>query len=273
MIKGMTGFGQAQLSTAKVKALIEIKSVNHRYLDVNYFLPAGFGSVENKIRQIIQQDLQRGRITVSMKITHKEEAEAVLNKNVAEKHIKNINRLKKEFGIKGVLALSDLVKLPGVLEAKETMIVPEELEGALEKSFKKALAGLTNMRMREGRSLAADVSDKLRRMLLQTNKIKQKAKIILAEKKKKLNAEEFRSFQKSSDINEEITRLTHYIDEIKPLLKSNIPVGKKIDFIAQEMQRETNTIGSKLQDKVVSNAVIALKSKIEKIREQAQNIE
>jgi uncharacterized protein (TIGR00255 family) len=110
-------------------------------------------------------------------------------------------------------------------------------------------------------------------MLLQVKKIQKKAKSILGEKKKKLNEEEFRSAQKSSDVNEEITRLLHYIDEIAPLLKSQAAVGKKIDFIAQEMQRETNTIGSKLQDKIVSNAVIALKSKIEKIREQAQNIE
>ena len=98
-------------------------------------------------------------------------------------------------------------------------------------------------------------------------------KDLSAKKKKKLSEEEFRSIQRSSDVNEEIIRLLHYIDEITPLLRSNISVGKKIDFIAQEMQRETNTIGSKLQDKVVSNAVIALKSKIEKIREQAQNIE
>ena len=96
---------------------------------------------------------------------------------------------------------------------------------------------------------------------------------ILAEQIKRLPAEEYKSFEKSCDINEEISRLTHYIDEMKALLKGNAAIGKKIDFIAQEMQRETNTIGSKLQDKVVSNAVIALKSKIEKIREQAQNIE
>ena len=273
MIKGMTGFGQAQLSVGKVKALIEVKSVNHRYLDINYFLPLGFGSVENKIRQVLQRDLHRGRVTVSMKITQKGEAEAVLNKDVVRMHLKNINKLKKEFGIKGALPLQDLVKLPGVLEARETFVDVAALRPALEKSLKKAVNGLIGMRKSEGRSLAADISDQLRRMSLQTKKIQNKAKSILKEKKKKLPEEEFRSVQRNSDVNEEITRLLHYIDEITPLLKSKVSVGKKIDFIAQEMQRETNTIGSKLQDKVVSNAVIALKSKIEKIREQAQNIE
>jgi len=273
MIKGMTGFGQAQLSVGKIRALIEIKSVNHRYLDVNYFLPVGFGSVESKMNQIIQRDLQRGRVTVSMKITHKEAAEAIINKDVAKTHIKNIKRLKKEFGVAGALSLSDLVKLPGVLETRETFATPEGLYPRLEQGFKRALNGLVSMRRNEGRSLAADVSDKLKRMKLQIRKIQKKAKMILTDKKKRLNTEEFRALQKGSDVNEEITRLLHYIDEIKPLLKSKIEVGKKIDFIAQEMQRETNTIGSKLQDKVVSSAVIALKSKIEKIREQAQNIE
>lgn len=273
MIKGMTGFGQAQVLSGKIKALIEIKSVNQRYLDVNYFLPVGFGAIESKIRQMIQKEIHRGRVTVSMKIIQKEAQEVVLNKDLARKHLRNVARLKKEVGVKGDLSLSDLVRLPGVLEAKETVTDPEGLWPVLEKGFARALKGLVNMRKSEGRSLALDVKAQLRRMTLQIKKIQSKAKSILNEKKKKLTKEEFRSFQKNSDVNEEVTRLSHYIDEIAPLLKSQISVGKKIDFIAQEMQRETNTIGSKVQDKVVSSAVIALKSKIEKIREQSQNIE
>lgn len=273
MIKGMTGFGQAQLLPGKIKALIEIKSVNQRYLDINYFLPVGFGSIENKIRQMIQKEIYRGRITVSMKIVQKEEQKVSLNRSIARMHIRNAGRLKKEFGVKGELSLSDLVRLPGVLETSEAVISPEALWPTLAKGFNKALAELVNMRKSEGRSLAADVRGQLTRMSLQIKKIQKKAKSILREKRKKLTNEEFRPFQRSSDVNEEIARLLHYIDEIKPLLRSKVSVGKKIDFIAQEMQRETNTIGSKLQDKIVSNAVIALKSKIEKIREQSQNIE
>jgi uncharacterized protein (TIGR00255 family) len=166
-----------------------------------------------------------------------------------------------------------LVRLPGVLETKETALDPEALWPTLEKGFSKAVKSLVAMRVSEGKTLARDVMDKLKSMSLQIKKIQKKIQIILNEQKAKLTNEEFGSFQRSSDVNEEITRLMHYIDEIKPLLKSETTVGKKIDFIAQEMQRETNTIGSKLQDKVVSNAVISLKSKIEKIREQSQNIE
>lgn len=273
MIRGMTGFGQAQVLSGKIKALIEIKSVNQRYLDINYFLPVGFGSAENKIRQMIQKEIHRGRITVSMKIVQKEEQEVSLNRRIARMHLRNAVRLKKEFGVKGELSLSDLVRLPGVLETSETVISPEALWPVLEKGFTKALAGLVSMRASEGRSLAMDVRGQLIRMTLQVKKIQNKVKTILSEKKKKLTKEELRSFERNSDVSEETARLLHYIEEIKPLLKGTTSVGKKVDFIAQEMQRETNTIGSKLQDKTVSNAVIALKSKIEKIREQSQNIE
>src|SRR3989338_1380253 len=273
MIKGMTGFGQAKFTSAHMKALIEIKSVNHRYLDVNYFLPAGFGSLENRMRQILQQSVHRGRVTVNMKVAKKEAVTVVLNHSVVRTHLRNINRLKRELCIQGDISIMDVINLPGVIETKESEVDLLQPRQALEKCFRTALLGVIKMRESEGRSLAADVSGQLNRMYMQINKIQKKTKLILDEKKSKLTAEEFRSFQKSSDVNEEISRLQHFIDETRPLLKSSVSVGKRIDFIAQEMQRETNTIGTKMQDQTVANAVIALKSKIEKIREQAQNIE
>ena len=273
MIKGMTGFGSAQLANGNVKAVVEIKSLNHRYFDINYYLPTGFASAEDKIRQMIQKKILRGRVTVSIKITQKPQQKVVINKQVVQQHLKNVQALRREFKVPNDVTVSDILKLPGVLDIKETMVEPKMIWTTLEKSIKRSLAGLVTMRAREGRSLAKDVRDKLTRMSVHINKIKARSKTILREKKKILTPEEFQSFQKSNDINEEISRLQHYVTEIKGLLRSTVSIGKKIDFIAQEMQRETNTIGSKLQDKVVSNAVIALKSKVEKIREQAQNIE
>jgi len=272
-IKGMTGYGSAEMSTGNIKAVVEIKSLNHRYLDTSFYLPIGFGSLEDKIRQIVQKQLQRGRVTISIKLTQKPGSEVTLNRDAVKKHLKYANSLKKEFKIKNDLSLSDIVRLPGVLEVKETMVLPDKLWPNMEKSLRKALTGLISMREREGRSLAKDIKDKLRKMNLQVKKIQARATAILKTQKKILTDEEFKSFQKSNDVNEEISRLTHYIDELGKLLAGASAVGKKMDFIAQEMQRETNTIGSKLQDKVVSNAVIALKSKVENIREQAQNIE
>ena len=129
------------------------------------------------------------------------------------------------------------------------------------------------MRKREGHSIARDMNNVLKRMSSHAKMIKVRTKKIISEQKKKLNPDEFLSFQKGTDINEEIIRLEHYIAEFRSLLRAPNTVGKKLDFIAQEMQRESNTIGSKMQDKIVSNAVIAIKSKIEKLREQAQNVE
>lgn len=273
MIKGMTGFGSAQWSAGKIKALIEAKSLNHRYFDITYYLPIGFGAVEDKIRQLAQRYIERGRVTVSVKIMQKPAQEAILNKEAVRKYLQYARLLRKEFHLENDVKISDIIQLPAVLETKEASVDLEILWPSLEKCLQVALRGLEDMRKREGRSLAADVSDKLKRMALQIKKIQSKAGVILSEKRKSSSVEEFQSFQKSCDINEEISRLSHFIDEAKLLLKGKASAGKKLDFLAQEMQRETNTIGAKLPDKEVINAVVALKSKIEKIREQAQNIE
>jgi uncharacterized protein (TIGR00255 family) len=273
MINGMTGFGSAQISTDTVKIYLEIKSVNHRYFDISFYLPMGFASLENKIRQVVQKHMERGRINLSLKITHKSSHTIHVNKEVAKTYLKQARQLSKEFGVQDNLTLSDIVKLPGVFEHKESVLDLELLWPNIEKCLLLALKSVVTMRKREGKALHSDITSLLGRMLLKIKEIKKRSVLVLKEKKKQVPAEEFKSYQKSIDINEELTRLSHYIDEAKLLLKGETEVGKKIDFIAQEMQRETNTIGSKLQDKIVSNAVIALKSKIEKIRELAQNIE
>ena len=273
MIKGMTGFGHAQFSNGQVKINVEIKSINHRYLDINYYLPQGLASFEDKLRQIVQKELERGKVTISIRIVKKPGQNIHLNKEVIKTYLKYAQEIKKEFRLTQELSMADLLRFPGVIDVKEDSFDPETLWQPLEKSFRKALQGLVIMRNREGKSLSVDILDKLRRMGLRIKAIEGRQKALLRENKKTLSDEEFQSYQKSNDINEEITRLRHYIDEMKVLFREDASGGKKFDFIAQEMQRETNTIGSKLQDKVVSNAVIALKSKIEKIREQSQNIE
>jgi len=269
----MTGFGSVSLAKGTLKGTLEVKSVNHRYLDISYYLPAGFAAAENKIREIVQGYVERGRLTISLKVTSKPPVIFEFNKEAVKAYLKYAQVLKKEFGLDDGLRLSDLIKLPGVLDAREGVFNAEALGPVLETSVRKALAQLNAMRDREGRSLARDLLKRLGEMAAQIKKIESRSIGILHEKKKRLTGEEFSSFQKNSDVSEEATRLAHYIDEFKRLLKTDQAVGKKMDFIAQEMQRETNTIGSKLQDKQVVDCVIALKSKIEKIREQSQNIE
>lgn len=273
MIKGMTGFSSVEISCGAMKAVLEIRSVNHRYLDVAYFLPLGFTSCEDRMRQLIQRSIARGRVTVSMKIVKKQEPTITFNKSVVKAYLKREKEIKKEFGLKGTLILSDLIKMPGVVEVQDVEPKANVLWPTIEKAMGKALHLLIAMRLREGKSIVKDIQKQLNRMSLEINMIRTKEKEILSSKKQKLNTEEFESYQKSIDVNEELARLSHHIDEVKRLFKSTEAVGKKIDFVAQEMQREANTTGSKLQDKVVSSAVITLKSSIEKVREQAQNIE
>ncbi len=273
MINGMTGFGSAQLMWREVKLVVEVKSLNHRYFDVAFYLPGGFGSLESKIQQLAQKNIERGRVTVSVKITQKPSQDIVLNKEVVQKYLRYAKDLAREFHLENDLRLSDVVKLPGAVETRESFLDPESVWPVLEKSLQRAFQGLNEMRRREGRSLAADINDKLKQMSQQIKKIKMRSRVVLQAKRKEMTVEEFGAFQKGCDVNEEMSRLEHYIQEARVLLKSEASAGKKMDFIAQEMQRETNTIGSKLQDKIVVDAVVALKSKIEKIREQAQNIE
>jgi len=273
MIKGMTGFSSVEISCGEMKAVLEIRSVNHRYLDVAYFLPLGFTSCEDRMRQLIQKIITRGRVTVSMKIVKKQEPTITFNKSVVKAYLRREKEIKKEFGLKGTLILSDLIRLPGVVEVQDVEPKASMLWPAIEKAMAKALSLLIVMRLREGKSIVYDIQTQLGRMSLGINMIRAKEKEILSHKKQKLTIEEFESYQKSIDVNEELSRLSHHIEEVRRLFKNKEAVGKRIDFIAQEMQREANTIGSKLQDKVVSSTVIALKSSIEKVREQAQNIE
>ena len=273
MIKGMTGFGFSDISVAKTTATVELKSVNHRYLDISYYLPIGFASTENKIRDILQQSLERGKVTVSLKITNKASQSVRLNKETVRSYLKQLGELKKTFSLSGDISVTQLIQLPGVVEVRDSTVGPDTLWPAIEKAIRIALRGLLVMRESEGRSLAKDIGLQSKRMVSQLGKITKRAEVLLNSKRRGLTEEEFLSLQRNSDVNEEIARLLHHIEEIQGLLKSDTGVGKKIDFIAQEMQRETNTIGSKLQDKIVSRSVISLKSRIEKIREQSQNIE
>ncbi len=273
MLKGMTGFGTAQISQDDIKATVEIKSLNHKYFDITYYLPIGFGSIEQKIKDVVQKQISRGRVTVAVKLSQKSSQTIALNIDAAKKYMQHARKLQKDFDLPFNITAADLIKLPGVLETKETSLDLEALWPKTEKALKHALNNLINMRLREGKAIYADLSSQLSKMIAQIKRIKTRAQDLLIQQKKKMNDEEFSAFQKSNDINEELTRLTHYIEEMQKLLKNETTIGKQIDFVAQEMQRETNTIGSKLQDKIVASAVILLKSKVEKIREQSQNVE
>jgi uncharacterized protein (TIGR00255 family) len=273
MITGMTGFGSVPFTVGKLKGSIEVKSVNHRYLDIAFYLPTGFGVVENKVRDMLARSIARGRVTVSIRITDKPSQEVSFNEDMIKEYLGHARSIERKYKLENNITLADLIRMPGVVDVKEVFVEAADMWPSIEKGMVLAIKSLKLMRQREGKSLCADMTDKLKKMSARLRGIEKRSKEILKAKQKALKPEEFASFQKSIDVNEEIARFDHYIEEMTALLRSDVPVGKKLDFIAQEMQRETNTLGSKLQDDLVSNSVIALKSKIEKIREQANNVE
>lgn len=273
MISGMTGFGAADFSIAKVKGTVEIKTVNHRYLDPAYYLPSGFSLYEERIAKLVAKNLKRGRVTISVRITEKPQVNVAINQDAVKRYMDFGKNLSKQFRINNDLNVADIMRLPGVVEAKEMFVDAPTLWPAVAKAIDKALSSVVAMRKREGVSLRADISGQLVRMHKRIGQIKARVLRLLKDKRTATGQEEFAAYQKSSDISEELSRLAHHIDEAKKLLVLSEEAGKKLDFIAQEMQRETNTIGSKVQDKEISAIVIALKSKVEKIREQANNVE
>lgn len=273
MITGMTGFGAADFSAGKVKGTVEIKTVNHRYLDPAFYLPSGFASYEERIAKAVAKELKRGRVTVSVKITEKPQVDIVMNPDAVKRYMDFGKTLSKKFNIKNDVTVADIMRMPGVVEAKEVFVDATSLWPAVAKAIDKAIKSVVAMRRREGIALRSDITTQLTQMQRSIGQIKARALGMLKAKKASLMPEEFASYQKSNDINEELERLSHHIDEAKTLVSLKVEAGKKLDFIAQEMQRETNTIGSKVQDKEVSSIVIAIKSKVEKIREQANNAE
>ena len=293
MIKSMTSFGRAQGEEGKGYLFsIEMKSVNNRYLDLNIRMPKFMISLEEEIRKMINTRLNRGKVDVFINYKSYDKASAMpkLNLEVAKGYYNCLNELQKEFNIENDITVSKLANFPEVLtlEEKEENLdeVLKEIKPLIETSLDKML----DMRIREGEKLKEDI-------LIKLDAIEEKVKIIenfaedlpktykqrleerLSELTKGLNVDEERIavevaiFADKVAIDEEVIRLKSHIGQMRKTLNLEEPVGRKLDFIVQEMNRETNTIGSKANDINITNIVIDIKNLIEKIREQVQNIE
>ena len=293
MIKSMTSFGRAQGEEGKGYLFsIEMKSVNNRYLDLNIRMPKFMISLEEEIRKMINTRLNRGKVDVFINYKSYDKASAMpkLNLEVAKGYYNCLNELQKEFNIENDITVSKLANFPEVLtlEEKEENLdeVLKEIKPLIETSLDKML----DMRIREGEKLKEDI-------LIKLDAIEEKVKIIenfaedlpktykqkleerLSELTKGLNVDEERIavevaiFADKVAIDEEVIRLKSHIGQMRKTLNLEEPVGRKLDFIVQEMNRETNTIGSKANDGEIAKCVIEMKAEIEKIREQIQNLE
>ena len=292
MIKSMTGFGRCEVSENDRKFTVEMKSVNHRYLDVNIKMPKKLNFFESSIRSLLKDYIQRGK--VDMFITYEDMTEnnvsVKYNKDIAAEYLKYLKDMAEEFGLDNDIRVSSLSRYPEVLTMEEQTIDEEGIWKTLEKAIKGAAEGFVETRIKEGENLRSDLVSKLDAMLSHVDFIQQRSPQIIAEYKQKLEDKvkdlladvkvdenrllmEVTIFADKVCVDEEIVRLKSHIETTKATLLAGGSMGRKLDFIAQEMNREANTILSKANDLEISNRAIELKTEIEKVREQIQNIE
>ena len=292
MIKSMTGFGRAEYSDAKRRITVEIKSVNHRYLDVNIKMPKKLGFFEASIRNLLKEYMQRGK--VDLYTTYEDFAEdnynIRYNRDVARAYLQYLNEMGNDFGLDNDIRVSVLSRYPEVFTLEEQEIDEDELWKDIEDTVRKACDGFVSTRLSEGENLKNDLISKLDGMLVYVEDIEKRAPEIIAEYRKKITDKvsdmlkdagidesriltEVTLFADRVCVDEEIVRLKSHIKNTKDTLNAGGSIGRKLDFIAQEMNREANTILSKSNDLLTSNVAIDLKTDIEKVREQIQNIE
>jgi len=292
MINSMTGFGRGTSETEEMGYTIEIKSVNHRYLDLNIKLPKSLISLEGRIRKEIQSKLNRGKIDLflTQNVYQIKNEKAIFNKEVADSFYTCLQSIKERYTITDDISVSLISKFPEVITVEQKEEDLETIWNMINTALSGAIDKLKYMRVIEGEKLKEDMLLKLTQIEGMVLKVEAKAPMVpliykekLQNRIKELIADnqidenrlytEVTMFSDRSCIDEEIVRLKSHISQLKSTLDMNEPVGRKLDFIVQELNRETNTIGSKANDLEITKYVMEMKNDIEKIREQIQNIE
>jgi uncharacterized protein (TIGR00255 family) len=293
-MKSMTGYGRGECFREGFKVAVEVSSVNRKQMEILVNLPRELEMLEGQIRDVINRSVSRGRLTVRVAVHaggSKLSAQMHLNVALAKAYTLELRRLSTQLKLPGPVTLDHLVRAPGVFQTDEDLAVEEDLWPAVEKALKKALVQLLGMREREGAHLVQDLARRVSIMRKSVARVQKHAPRVaeryrqqLVERIKKGGLEapgleddrllkEVVYFADRSDISEELTRLQSHFQQFEDCRKSREPVGRTLDFLAQEMNREVNTIGSKANDSLISREVVTLKAELEKFREQAQNVE
>ncbi|AEF17432.1 Conserved hypothetical protein CHP00255 [Thermoanaerobacterium xylanolyticum LX-11] len=291
MIKSMTGFGRGEANENGFHVLTEIKSLNHRFLDLSVKLPKVLSGLEDRIRLKIGESIKRGRVEINISLEAYEKSldSLELNYDLLNQYINIIHDLKKSVNLTDDIKLSDILSIPGIIDVKSVNVDIDNVWTVVEKALDMSIKNLIDMRVLEGIKLKDDIINRLDMLSGIIDKIEERGPAVINEYKKKLETRineliggeldqnrfltEVAVMADKTSISEEITRLRSHISQFRFSLDSSMPVGKKLDFLTQEMNREANTIGSKSTDLIIINGVIELKDQIEKIREQVQNIE
>lgn len=288
----MTGFGKGETIQNQKKITIEAKSVNHRYGDISIRMPKKFNYLEHRIRSFVKEQISRGKIDLYISYEDLSEQSNCISVNqpLIREYIDQFHALSEKFKLENDITISYITQLPEVLKLEEQEIDEESIWGLLEPALQNCVNQLVEMRITEGKKLREDLLFKIKDIDGFLKKIEENASLVVSEYRDRLQerlqdlieqniidesrlAAEIAIIADKSCIDEEIVRLKSHIEQIQVNLDSKGPVGRKLDFITQEMNREANTIASKANNLHITNAAIGLKSEIEKIKEQIQNIE
>jgi uncharacterized protein (TIGR00255 family) len=293
-MKSMTGYGRGECAQDGFKITVELSSVNRKQAEVSVTLPRELEMLETQIRDAINRPIARGRVNARVSLHAAEgklSARKHINAALAKDYAAEFARLAKSLKISGDVTLDQVLRAPGVFHTDEELAGTEDLWPAVEKALNHALAALVKMREREGAHLAKDLSARIGIMRSAVDKIQKQAPQTAENYRQNLLTrikgagleniapdderllKEIVLFADRSDISEELTRLQSHFQQFADCAKSKDPVGRTLDFLAQEMNREINTIGSKANDAIISREVVTLKAELEKFREQAQNVE
>ena len=294
MIKSMTGFGRGEYSDGKRNVTVEIRTVNHRYADISVRMPKRYSFAEETVRGAVKEKIRRGKADVSVMIDNLTEGDITvrLSQEAARQYVENLRLLQEEHGLAGEIDIQTIASMPDVLRSVPDVEDEEEVAAAITKAVQLAVEANDAMRITEGEKLSEDLL--MRGELIRgiVKKIEERAPLVAEEYAEKLRERirelldgaaeapedriltEAAIFADKASITEELVRLDSHMEQLKQILTTaKEPVGKKLDFLVQEMNRETNTIGSKANDLTITSQVLEAKSEIEKIREQVQNIE
>ncbi len=291
MIRSMTGFGRSAVNQHGYEISCELKTVNHRYFDIHTRIPRRYAFLEDKIKDELKKYLQRGRIEITINIEKtKDTARNIkVDKGLAMAYYDSLKDLAENLNISSEFRIIDIFRLPDVFNLIDEQEDPELIWAVLNQALNEAVDSLVEMRSKEGSNLAKDISQRNAYVLSSVEKLEKRSPMVAQEYQEKLlkrisdmtnnMADEGRIIQEAAifadkaSVTEEIVRLNSHIGYFDELLKSTQPVGRKLDFLVQEMFREINTVASKANDIEMSQIVVDVKAELEKIREQIQNIE
>ncbi|MGM0378245.1 MAG: YicC/YloC family endoribonuclease [Bacillota bacterium] len=294
MLKSMTGYGREEFEDDEYKLSVEIKTVNHKYCNIYTKIPSRLNSIESKIKKYIKQRLKRGRIEVNIYLTEKNKDLVCLDPNFTflDKYYETLTAIKKRYKIKDDINLDLLIDKKEAIESDYKELNEDAIWNILKDILDNVINSVDKMRINEGKALLTDleksiskIQESLNNLKILSDKIISNYRLSINEKIKELLQEsdfepdenrleqEIAIFADKRDINEEITRIESHLDQFKKYFTIDKPVGKKLDFLAQELNREVNTIGAKSPDVNVSHIVVKMKDNIGKIREQVRNIE